>query len=206
MMKFFVHSKRHVAFLVAIFSWVIAAFAVSVTFFSSDSSQGLLRDFDNLFERCRLSIETNSEFNHEGLEETEVLARDEEWDGSEKQQAWIRAGSELYAVLTERTSTNGTTRHVCRVKFTDASRVLDEVEQALLLRHFLIIQTKLTGQGTHELDGKLSPTPPTVNAAFLLSAKNPNGCRVTNVITLNPDGTYFGATTGEQTVHPCRPE
>ncbi|OUD08491.1 hypothetical protein BVC71_13405 [Marivivens niveibacter] len=206
MMKFFVPPKRHIAFLVAILSWVTAALAVSVTFFSADSSQGLLRDFDNLFERCRLSIETNAEFDHEGLEETEVAARDEEWGRSYKQRAWVPAGSELYAVLTAWTTANGTTRHVCRVKFTDASRVLDEVEQALLLRHFFIIQTKFIGQGTHELDGKLSPTPPTVNAAFLLSAKNPNGCRVTNVITFNPDGTYFGATTGEQTVHPCRPE
>ncbi|NVO26698.1 hypothetical protein HJ526_04640 [Donghicola sp. C2-DW-16] len=206
MMKFFVHPKRHVALLVAILSWVIAALAVSVTFFSADSSQGLLRDFDNLFERCRLSIETNSEFDHEGLEETEVLARDETWDRSDKQQAWIRAGSELYTVLTEWTSANGTTRHVCRVKFADASRVLDEVEQALLLRRFLIIQTKLIGKGTHDVDRKLSPIPPTVNAAFLLSTKNPNGCRVTNVINFNPDGTHFDATTGEQTVHPCRPE
>jgi hypothetical protein len=64
----------------------------------------------------------------------------------------------------------------------------------------------LIGAGTHEIDKGLSSIPPTINAAFLLSEKNPNGCSVTNTFSLSPDGTYFSAGSGEMAIKTCRAE
>ena len=79
-------------------------------------------------------------------------------------------------------------------------------DQALLLRHFMIRQVELVGAQTHEIDKKLSPIPPLVNSAFLLSDRNPNGCIVTNTFAFSPDGKFFSAASGEQAVKSCQTE
>ncbi|MBP0483636.1 hypothetical protein [Sagittula salina] len=188
--------KRFAAFLIAVFCWG-----------SPGNAQSLLHDFENLLERCRVSIEMNEAFDSAGLEQKSVEERHaRDWGTHSDNVAWMRPGSELYVVLTEWTSHEGTTRHLCNVGLADEGRALDAVEQALLLRHFLIEQVELIGAGTHEIAGNLSPIPPAVNAGFLLSAKNPNGCRVISVLTFSPDGTFFQAGTGEQAISPCKTE
>lgn len=196
MRKNFLVPKRFATFLVAFSFWG-----------SSGDAQGLLHDFASLFERCRVSIEMNSEFNREGLEEKSVAERHaRDWGMHSNQRAWMRPGSELYVVLTGWSSREGTTRHLCEVRLADEGRALDAVEQALLLRHFLIEKVGLIGAGTHEIDKKLSPIPPLVSEAFLLSERNPNGCRVSSNLSFSPDGTFFSAGTGEQAISSCRAE
>ena len=170
-------------------------------------AQSLIQDFEKLFERCRMSIETNSVFNSGGLERQDIPEHHaRNWGTSSTQEAWVFPGSQLYVLLTEWTSRDGTVRHLCDIRLVDEEYVLQPSEQALLLRHFLIRQVELIGAGTHELDNRLSPIPPNINAAFLLLDRNPNGCVVTNSFAFSPDGKFFSAGSGEQAVKPCEAE
>ncbi len=125
------------------------------------------------------------------------------WGTDSTQTGWAFVNSELYIVYTVWTSRDGPTRNLCDIYLQDPNRVLTEDEQGLLLRRFLLRQTKLIGQGTHEIDRRLSPISPGINLGFLLSTQNPRGCTVTNNIALWPDGTYFTAGSGEQAVKSC---
>ncbi len=170
-------------------------------------AQSLVQDFERLFERCRLSIETNSAFNSAGLEERDVPERyASDWGTSSTEEAWALPESEFYVLFTQWTSRDGTKRRVCDITLVDEEYVLRPSEQALLLRHFMIRQAELIGDGTHELDRRLSTIPPSVNAAFLLVDRNPNGCVVTNTLAFSPDGKLFSAVSGEQAIKPCEAE
>lgn len=170
-------------------------------------AQGLFHDFENLFERCRLSIETSSEFNSGGLERLDVPeGHERDWGMSSTQDAWAPPASALYVLLTQWTSRDGNKRHLCDIRLIDEEHVLQPSEQALLLRYFLIRQVELIGAGTHKADTSLAPIPPAVNAAFLLVDRNPNECVVTNTFAFSPDGTFFSAGSGEQAVMPCEAE
>lgn len=196
MISGFVSTKRYSAFLIAFFGFV-----------SPTHAQDLTSDFGNLFDRCRVSIETSKIFIGDGLQEGNVQKRHvRDWGATSRQTAWMLPGSEFYVVLTEWTARDGTIRHLCDVRLIDEDRVLEKEEQGLLLRQFFVTQIQLIGAGTHKIDKSLSPIPPTINAAFLLSEKNPNGCSVTNTLSFSPDGTYFSAGPGEQAIRTCRAE
>lgn len=182
-----------------------AAFVVAIWGWGSPiQAQGLMHDFDRLFERCRASVETSSVFDSEGLHRRNVAARHaRDWGTSSTQEAWMPPGSKLYVVLTKWTSRDGTTRHLCDIRLASDDYLRDSVEQALLLRHFLIRQVQLISAGTHEIDAQLAPIPPLVNAGVLLSQRNPNGCIVSSNISFSPDGAFFAAGSGEQAVKPC---
>jgi hypothetical protein len=167
-------------------------------------AQSLVQDFEHLFERCRIYVETNSAFDSGGLQRRDVAdnhARD--WGVSSAQTGWFSPGSDLYVVLTEWTSEDGTVRHLCSVRLAEEYFLLGPVDQALLLRRFLLKQVELISAGTHEIDRMLSPIPPVVNAGFLLLDRNPNGCIVSNSFAFSPDGSFFSATSGEKAVERC---
>ena len=188
---------RYLAMLVATL-WVWA---------KSIYAESLEQDFEILFERCRVSIETNSLFDSAGLQSLDVPERHARDLGvSSSHEAWAFPGSELYVLLTEWTSRDGTVRHLCDIRLIEEGYVLRPIEQALLLRHFLIRQVELIGAGTHEIDRQLSPIPPIVNAGFLLLDRNPNGCIVSNSFTFAPDGNFLSVASGERTVKPCNGE
>lgn len=182
-------------------------FAAISTWGNQSYAQSLVQGFDDLFQRCRTSVETNALFDSAGLKRRNVPERhSREWGVSSEQKAWGIAGSELYVLLTEWTSRDGSLRNICDVRLANNQRLLDPAEQALLLRHFFIMQVQLIGAGTHEIDNQLSPVPPLVNAAFLLLGRNPNGCVVSNSIAFSPDGRFFSAGSAEQAVKPCEAE
>ena len=168
-------------------------------------AESLVQDFESLFERCRVSIETSSLFDNGDLERRDVPDRHvRDWGVSSSQEAWIYPGAELYVLLAEWTSRDGTVRHRCDIRLFDEEYVLRPIEQALLLRHFLIRQVELIGSGTHEIDKQMSPIPPAVNVAFLLLDRNPNGCIVSNSFTFTPDGEFLSVVSGEQAVKHCK--
>lgn len=184
------------AFLMAFWTWGSPIYA-----------QSLLQDFEDLFERCRASVETDSAFDTGSLQRRDVPehhARD--WGMCSTQEAWASPGSGLYVLRKEWTSRDGTVRHLCDIRLINEERVLEAGEQALLLRHFLVRQTELIGAGTQEIDRRLSPIPPIVNAAFLMLDRNSNGRKVSNNMSFLPDGTFFSAGSGEQTVRACETE
>ncbi|MCG7519749.1 hypothetical protein [Ruegeria sp. Ofav3-42] len=186
----------------------IAALAVALWLWGNPiHAQNLVQDFENLFERCRVSVETSSVFDSRGLQRQEVPQRHErDWGMSSAQEAWVSPGSEWYVLLTEWTSRDGTKRHLCNIFLNEEEYILGSVEQALLLRHFLMKQVELISAGTHENEVQLSPISPLINAAFLLSGKNPKGCIVINSFAFSPDGMFFSAGSGEQAVKPCEAE
>jgi hypothetical protein len=164
----------------------------------------LERDFEDLLERCRMFIETSSTFDSSGLQDTMVAERHVLNLGTDtKQTAWELSGSEFYAVKTEWTSRDGPVWHRCDVYLIDEERILEPLEQGLLLRRFLMLQVQLIGAGSHEFDRELSPIPPAIIAAFLLSERNPEGCKVANSVALTPDGTFFSAGVGERVIQKC---
>ncbi|MFT4960971.1 MAG: hypothetical protein ACI92Z_002057 [Paracoccaceae bacterium] len=179
--------------------------AVAICVWNSPAyAQTLELNFSDLFERCRSSVETSLTFDSGGLRATEVEKRHERSLGAMTDQTgWSLPVSELYVVLTAWTSHDGPTRHMCDIHVKDEERLLDASEQGLLLRQFLIHQTKLIGARTHEIDRQLSPIPPIINAAFLLSESNPRGCTVNNTLAMSPDGTFFSAGSGEQGIKEC---
>ncbi|WP_152544605.1 hypothetical protein [Actibacterium mucosum] len=146
-------------------------------------------------------------FDGEGLQRRNVPERHaRDWGVNSANEAWGVAGSELYVLLTEWTSRDGTVRNLCSIQLANEKRVLEPVEQAMLLRQFLILQVELIGAQSHEIDRQLSSVPPLVNAAFLLQGKNPNGCIVSHSFTFSPDGRFFSAGSGEKSVQPCEVE
>lgn len=167
-------------------------------------AENLVQDFERLFERCRISIESNLVFDSEGLQRRHVADNHtRDWGVSSAQMGWFQPGSDLYVVLTEWTSEDGTVRHLCSVRPAEDGFSLEPVDQALLLRKFLLKQAELVGAGTHEVDRLLSPIPPVINAGFLLSGRNPNGCIVSNSFAFSPDGSFFSATSAEKAVELC---
>lgn len=167
-------------------------------------AQSLVADFDNLFERCRISIESSAPFDATEMEKTKVQDRHErDWGITSEQVGWSLKPSILYVVSTSWTSRDGPTRHLCEIYLKDPERILTASEQGLLLRSFFVFQTRLIGAGNHDVDRDLSPIPPALNAAFLLSERNPRGCSVNNTIALSPDGSYFSAGSGEQAIKSC---
>lgn len=167
-------------------------------------AQNLERDFANLMERCRASIEKSIEFDSQGLQPHSVATKyKRDWGAQSQQTAWIVPDSVMHVVVTEWTSVDGQVRHLCDVGLSNEERVLDKSEQGLLLRHFLVTQSHLIGAGTHVIAEGLSPIPPLINAGFLLKEKNPNGCSVITSFTISPDGAFFSATTGEQATKEC---
>lgn len=181
-------------------------FVLTALLFSSGSSLAspIHDDFSKLFERCRVAIEQSLPLDETELYPTRVNQKhSRSWGTDSTQTGWALENSELYIVYTVWTSRDGPTRNLCDIYLQDPNRVLTEGEQGLLLRLFLLRQTKLIGQGTHEIDRRLSPIPPVMNLGFLLSAQNPRGCTATNNIALSPDGTYFSAGSGEQAIKAC---
>ena len=161
-------------------------------------------DFSRLFERCRVAIEQSLPLDETELQSTQVHEEhSRSWGTDTTQTGWAFENSELYVVFSAWTSRDGTTRNLCDIHLQDPDRILTESEQGQLLRHFLLRQTQLIAQSTHEIDRGLSPIPPVMNLGFLLSAQNPKGCTVTNNIALLPDGTYFSAVSGEQAIKAC---
>jgi hypothetical protein len=184
----------------------LSILAVVVCFFNSPTNaQSLEQNFNNLFERCRMHIETSSIFDTNGLAITEVEKRHvRSWGTMTQQTAWSLPGFEFYVVLTEWTSRDATTRKLCGIYTKDEERLLTPTEQGLLLREFLILQRQLIIIGTHEVDIKLSPIPKIISAAFLLSESNPRGCTSTNTISISFDGTLFSATSGDLGITECK--
>lgn len=167
-------------------------------------ASSLHKDFSELLERCRIAIEQSVPLDETDLQPTKVHdEHSRSWGTETSEVGWAFKNSELYIVFTAWTSRYGITRNICKIYPQDPDRVLTEEEQGQLLRHFLLRQTQLISQGTHEIDRRLSPIPPIINLAFLLSAQNPRNCTVTNNIALLPDGTYFSAVSGEQAIKAC---
>lgn len=161
-------------------------------------------DFSELFERCRVAIEQSLPLDEAELQPMEVHEEhSRSWGTDTTQTGWAFESSELYIVFTAWTSRDGTTRNLCGIYLQNPDRIVTESEQGQFLRHFLLRQTQLIAQSTHELDSRLSPIPPVMNLGFLLSAQNPKGCTVTNNMALLPDGTYFSAGSGEQAIKSC---
>lgn len=185
-----------------------AALMAAILFWAtSGHAQSLVQDFEDFFDRCRASVETNSDFDHQGMTERSIQKRHiKDWSKSTIQKAWTRPGSDLYVVLTAWTSYEGPTRHLCDINLADEARILSEVEQAMLLRAFMMDRAQRLGALTHEIAKGLSPIPPIVNAGYLLAGRNPNGCKVINDIAFAPDGSFFSAGSGEQAIHPCTKE
>ncbi len=184
----------------------LAGFVLAALLFSSGTSHAssLHDDFSKLFERCRVAIEQSLPLDEAELQPMQVHEEhSRSWGTDTTQTGWAFENSELYIVFTAWTSRDGTTRNLCDIHLQNPDRILTESEQGKLLRHFLLGQTQLIAQGTHEIDRRLSPIPPIINLGFLRSAQNPKGCTVTNNIALLPDGTYFSAGSGEQAIKPC---
>lgn len=184
-----------------LFGFVLAALVVSgVTIHASPIHD----DFAKLFERCRVVIEQALSLDEAELQPMPVHEdHSRSWGTDTTQTGWAFEDSELYIVFSAWTSRDGTTRNLCDIHLQDPDRILTESEQGHLLRHFLLRQTQLIAQGTHEIDRRLSPAPPIMNLGFLRSKQNPRGCTVTNKIALLPDGTYFSAGSGEQAIKSC---
>ncbi len=165
----------------------------------------LIDDFAGLFERCRISVENSSELDTAGLIPITVPeAAKGSWGADFTQDGWQLPGSGLYVVQTAWTNPSGQTRHLCDIYIEENRPALTAAEQGLLIRHFLVRQTQLIGEGTHQLEQALSPIPPLINLGFLLRDATPNGCIVVNSMALLPDGTAFVAGSGEQAVKPCQ--
>jgi hypothetical protein len=179
-------------------------FAALVCCGGSGHAGSLHGDFALLLDRCRVAVEQSVSLDKTDLQPTQVHEENSRsWGTDTSQVGWALSNSELYIVFTTWTSRDGPTRNLCDVYLQDPGRVLSEDEQGRLLRHFLLRQTQLIGEGTHEIDRRLSPVPPLINLGFLLSAQNPRGCTATNTIALLPDGTYFSAGSGEQAIKAC---
>ena len=179
-------------------------FAALVCCGGSGHAGSLHEDFALLLDRCRVAVEQSVSLDKTDLQPTQVHEENSRpWGTDTSQAGWALSNSELYIVFTTWTSRDGPTRNLCDVYLQDPGRVLNEDEQGRLLRHFLLRQTQLIGEGTHEIDRRLSPVPPLINLGFLLSAQNPRGCTATNSIALLPDGTYFMAGSGEQAIKAC---
>lgn len=183
-----------------LFACIIAAWGASSTLYA----QNLEQDFENLLERCRASIEMGAAFERHGMQQRAVAKPHLRNEGfANNQTGWMGPQSELYVVLTEWTGRDGQTRRRCDVQLSDEDRILSKGEQGLLLRHFVITKKRLSGLGAHEIDTQLTSIPPLINDAFLLSHRNPNGCRVVTRFVVSPDGTYFSAGTAEQAIETC---
>lgn len=172
---------------------------------TSTFAQDLELEFSDLFKRCRASIEANSAFDSDGLQAAEVAERHErDWGTNTEQEGWVSPGSEFYVVLTEWISDNGSSRRLCAIYLRDEDRDLTKSEQGLLLRQFLVTKNQLIGAGSHQIDRRLAPIPPLLNAGFLLSDRNPRGCRVAHSMVISPDGQFFYAVSGEQAIYDCK--
>jgi hypothetical protein len=126
----FVSTKRYSALILAILGFGSPIYA-----------QDFLDDFGDLFERCRVSVETSELFIADGLQEGSVEKRHvRDWGIASKQTAWMSPESEVYVLLTEWISQDGTTRYLCDVRLVDEEQVLEKAEQGLLLRHFFVAQ------------------------------------------------------------------
>lgn len=186
----------------------LATFTAAVWFGNGPvHAQSLVDDFDILFERCRVAIETNSAFENEGFQRRDIADRDvRDWGISSAQEAWMLPESRFYVVLTNWTSRDGPTRHLCGIKLADENLALSAAEQALLLRYFLMRHAELISAGTHESVLHVTPILPSILTGFLLSDRNPNKCTVITTLTFEPDGTFFAAGSGEQATKPCEAE
>lgn len=180
------------------------AFSILLTLGKPAQASSLIADFADLFERCRLSIESASELDTAGLIPIPVPEPAKgRWGADFTQNGWQFPDSTLYVVQTAWTDEVGQTRRVCHIRLQEGRPVLTAVEQGLLIRHFLIRQTQLFGERTHKWDGELSPIPPAISLGFKMTAPNPKGCTVTNGLALSQDGTFFSASSGEQAIRPC---
>ena len=183
----------------------LGSILVALLLSSGSSYAGSLQqDFAVLFERCRIAVEQSIALNTMNLQTREVNEKQSRsWGMESSQLGWAFTNSELYIVTTAWTSRDGSTRNLCDIYPQDPDYRLSQDQQGRLLRHFLLRQTQLIGEGSHEIDRRLSPIPPALNLAFLLSAHNPKGCTVTNNIAVSPDGTFLAAGSGEQAIKAC---
>lgn len=180
--------------------------AVAVAFCLSDSSAraaSLEQDFLDLSERCRISIEENQPFDSIGLRPAPVAERHQRKQGVETlHRGWRSPGSELYVVETEWTSRDGPSRRLCHLHLKEEDRVLAPAEQAALLQAFLAWKAQLVGAGRHEGE-PMATIQQYQGATFLLSDRNPKGCRVISSLFLKTDGTVFSEGSGEQAIAEC---
>ena len=167
---------------------------------SATGSENLASDFMMKAAKCRVAIETSSELDISGMlgvKPSASLAK-----APYTTSAWRDIGSDIVITMQNWTDQNGKVRRICSVMFADDQRRLSSDQQAYLVRAFLTRRAELVAKLTHTSSDP-DPVYPLVALGFSPVVTNPNGCKVITAFFVDPSGSFFNLSTGEQAIHPC---
>ena len=153
----------------------------------------------DLWTRCRTAIETVQALNVDGLSPVEIPANDGEYPFARddfSHSAWMRDGDRFLIVEGEWRRHDGTVRRGCDVRLTPDAALLSEVEEALLVRAFLIERWSLIAIDIHEIRNPDPIFPISLGVGPI--EENLNGCRVISTLIADSRIDFFTSGTGEQ--------
>lgn len=172
---------------------------------SAVADNGVYEDWIDLWTRCRVAIETGQPLNAEGLFLIEPPASSQYDSRNDSHRAWRREGNRF--VLVEREwhlnwHQGDGVRRGCEVILAPDTARLGELDEAILIRGFLVERATLMVNRTHEVRDP-DPIFPIVGLGVGPISENANGCRVISFIYFGTADDFFWSGSGEQNRPGC---
>lgn len=166
-------------------------------------AQDLVEAWFDLWSRCRIAIETRQELEVHDLLPASFLIDPSvhPYDHSGyAYRAWARDDGQFLVVEGEWTE-GEQVRRVCDVVPIDGMSSLTDIEEAMIIRSFLIERWRLVVSGSHEVR---NPDPVfEIGLGVGPVVENPNGCSVISVLMIDLPSGFFESGSGEQNRSGC---
>jgi hypothetical protein len=161
---------------------------------------GLADSWFELWERCRVSVETRAPLNTTGLQPVAIVESPTQTTPDARR--ILGRPGERFAIEEREyeTGTGNLVSRACGVVFQDWGRPVTDGESAVLLAAFMRQRSELLADGTHEVR---DPTTihGLISAGFGPIVLNPSGCRVIAGFFINSEAATFNSMVGEQALH-----
>jgi len=179
-------------------SWILIALAWYFLVFLGSADQensGIVEEWSELFARCRISVETASPLNTQGMQQVtppkEAFPPGHDW----RSRAWQKPKGALI-ILEQEAIRDDTVLRVCRVALPDADSIYSERAQADILLAYIKNRDRLISEEAHELR-VLDRLSPVLRFGFGPVGLNPNGCNVLSFVIMLPEDGFIRSGTGE---------
>ena len=177
---------------------VFVALSVWLASVDAVSAASLSERWLDLWTRCRVAIEEVRPLDTEGLSPLEHPADSR---GHDAQRNWWRKGDRFMVQEGEHNERPGV-RRGCDIMLAPDALPLSEMEEAALLRTFVIERSRLIAESRHEVRNP-DPIFPIVPLGVGPLHKNANRCSVISHIMFDPTSDFFISGTGEQNRSGC---
>lgn len=190
--KFSRPSWRDAFLMLASFTMVSALVWTTLVVGASRKETDFVESWQELWNRCRVSLETSAPLDTEGL--VPIKAARDPRQVKVNTHTWGRP-NDRFVLFDDDIAADGEHVRSCEIAVTDWYEPVSERQSAQIVLAFMRQRTDLLAKGKHEARDIL--VAPDMQSGFALIAPNPTGCRVAALIVASAEGGFFTSLIGE---------